>query len=142
MAARTPAASSPGVARSMRANRRTDTKPERRLRSALHQRGLRFRKDLRLNAGGRKVRPDIVFTRRRVAVFVDGCFWHRCPIHGRWPQRNASYWNEKFGRNVARDQADTLALEGAGWSVLRIWEHVSTTEAADLIESSVNPVPH
>ena len=108
----------------------------------LHQRGLRFRKDLRLNAGGRKVRPDIVFTRRKVAVFVDGCFWHRCPIHGRWPQRNATYWNEKFGRNVARDQADTLALKGAGWSVLRIWEHVSTAEAADLIESSVNAVPH
>ena len=87
-----PTPSSAAASATMRANRRRDTTPERILRSALHRLGWRFRVDLPVEVGGRRVRPDIVFTRRRVAVFVDGCFWHACPEHGQQPTANASYW--------------------------------------------------
>jgi DNA mismatch endonuclease (patch repair protein) len=114
----------------MRAIRRTNTKPETALRSALHRRGLRFRKDLRLDlAAGARVRPDIVFTARRVAVFVDGCFWHACPEHGRDPAANEWYWAPKLRRNVERDRAGDAALAEAGWRVVRIWEHVPLDDA-------------
>jgi DNA mismatch endonuclease (patch repair protein) len=117
----------------MQANRRSDTDPERRLRSALHARGLRFRKDFRLSAAGRPVRPDIVFTRSRVAVFVDGCFWHRCPVHATDPRANAAFWERKFERNVERDGADNAALVAAGWSVVRVWEHEDPEVAAERV---------
>ena len=117
----------------MQANRRSDTNPERRLRSALHARGLRFRKDFRLSAAGRPVRPDIVFTRSRVAVFVDGCFWHRCPVHATDPRANAAFWERKFERNVERDGADNAALVAAGWSVVRVWEHEDPEVAAERV---------
>ncbi len=117
----------------MQANRRAETKPERQLRSALHARGLRFRKDLRFRAAGRAVRPDIVFTRSRVAVFVDGCYWHRCPVHATYPRRNAAFWEGKFQRNLKRDAADNAALVAAGWSVVRVWEHETPQMAADRV---------
>jgi DNA mismatch endonuclease (patch repair protein) len=121
----------------MQANRRTDTGPERLLRSALHARGLRYRKDRRIDAAGRRVRPDLVFGPSRVAVFVDGCFWHRCPIHSTHPVSNAKYWQAKFDRNVERDRADDAALRAAGWTVLRVWEHEDPFEAAMRIETTV-----
>lgn len=109
----------------MQANRRADTKPEVALRKALHRLGYRYRKDLRLTLDdGVKVRPDVVFTARKVAVFVDGCFWHVCPDHGRQPTSNEWYWTPKLRRNVERDRLVTVALEHAGWRVVRIWEHV------------------
>jgi DNA mismatch endonuclease, patch repair protein len=117
----------------MQANHRTETRPERLLRSALHARGYRFRKDRRVQAGGRWVRPDIVFGTVRVAVFVDGCFWHRCPIHSKRPRKNAAYWQVKFARNVARDEADAAALADAGWAVVRVWEHDEPEMAAERI---------
>jgi len=87
-------------------------------------------------------RPDFVFHKDRVAVFVDGCFWHGCPQHGRKPDSNKRYWNAKIARNKARDRAVTRALKSAGWRVLRIWEHelrvrnrVSRRVAAALAES-------
>ena len=107
----------------MRANRRSDTKPELALRRALHRRGYRFRKDYRLDLEGARVRPDIAFTARRVAVFVDGCFWHACPDHGSKPAANVWYWEPKLRRNVERDRAADAALAAAGWDVVRIWEH-------------------
>ena len=108
----------------MRANRRTDTKPEIVLRRALHRQGYRFRKDYRLDlSGGTRVRPDIAFTARRVAVFVDGCFWHACPEHGTKPANNVWYWEPKLRRNVERDRAADAALAADGWDVVRIWEH-------------------
>ncbi len=107
----------------MRANRRTDTKPELALRSALHRRGYRFRKDFRLDLDSARVRPDIAFTARRVAVFVDGCFWHVCPEHGRDPRVNEWYWAPKLRRNMERDRAADAALDAAGWRVIRVWEH-------------------
>lgn len=114
----------------MRAIRRANTKPELALRSALHRQGYRFRKDLRLDlAGGVRVRPDIAFTARRVAVFVDGCFWHACPEHGGRPAVNQSYWEPKLRRNVERDRAADAALAAAGWRVVRVWEHVPLADA-------------
>jgi DNA mismatch endonuclease (patch repair protein) len=70
-----------------------------------------------------RIRPDFVFAVRRLAVFVDGCFWHGCPLHGTWPRGNAAFWREKFRRNRARDRRDTRRLRRAGWRVLRLWEH-------------------
>lgn len=121
----------------MSANRRTNTKPELALRSALHGRGYRFRKDLRVEVPGVKVRPDIVFTRLRVAVFVDGCFWHACPEHGRAPTHNEWYWSPKLQRNVARDEKVTESLESAGWRVIRVWEHVAVDEAVTHVEAAL-----
>lgn len=68
-------------------------------------------------------RPDFVFRRERVCVFVDGCFWHGCPRHATWPQQNGAFWREKILRNRARDRRVTRELRAAGWSVVRIWEH-------------------
>lgn len=130
-----PAPSSPGAHATMRANRRRDTTVERTLRSALHRRGWRFRVDLPVETDDRRVRPDIVFTRRRVAVFTDGCFWHACPIHGQRPQANAAYWEPKLRRNIERDRLDTESLERAGWTVVRVWEHEPVREAIEAIEA-------
>ncbi|UGT64897.1 very short patch repair endonuclease [Nocardia asteroides] len=113
----------------MQANRRTDTKPEIALRKALHHLGYRYRKDLRLDLGEVKVRPDIVFTARKLAVFVDGCFWHACPVHGRRPTTNEWYWSPKLQRNIDRDQRVSGALRAAGWRVVRIWEHEPLPDA-------------
>jgi DNA mismatch endonuclease (patch repair protein) len=118
----------------MRANRRTDTKPELALRSALHRMGYRFRKDHRLDLnGGARVRPDIAFTARKVAVFVDGCFWHACPEHGRNPAVNEWYWAPKLRRNIERDRAADAALAAAGWQVVRVWEHQPLAAAVDAV---------
>lgn len=119
----------PGRSRNMAAIRRTDTKPEVALRSALHSAGYRFRKDYPLRLAGRLVRPDIAFTRAKVAVFVDGCFWHCCPLHGRQPTSNTGYWSPKLQGNVDRDRLQTELLEANGWRVVRVWSHESTEYA-------------
>jgi DNA mismatch endonuclease (patch repair protein) len=128
-----PPASSPAVSAVMRGNRGRDTKPETALRSELHRRGLRFRKHVRL-AGAV---PDVAFPRCRVAVFVDGCFWHGCPEHFRPAIRNTEYWSTKISRNRARDERVNRALEEAGWTVIRVWEHEDVSEAAQLIDAVV-----
>lgn len=127
----------PGRSRNMAAIKRTDTKPELALRSELHRRGLRFRKDYRLDLGGVRPRPDLVFTKARVAVFVDGCFWHQCPEHSKPPAQNTGYWSPKLARNVERDRLYDEALTAAGWTVVRLWEHVPITEAAQLVQDAV-----
>jgi len=121
----------------MRSNRRRDTRPERRLRSALHARGWRFRVDLVIPVGDGKPRPDVAFTRWGVAVFVDGCFWHCCPVHGRPPISNGAYWRPKLARNVERDRLDTQRLEAAGWTVVRLWEHVPLQEGIERVERAL-----
>jgi DNA mismatch endonuclease (patch repair protein) len=130
-----PKPTSPEVSARMRRNPRRDTRPEVALRSELHRRGLRFRKDLPLRAPGRVVRPDVAFTRARVAIFVDGCFWHVCPVHGNQPRVNTDYWRPKLARNVARDRAVDSALQAAGWRVLRAWEHEPPASVADRVEA-------
>ena len=132
-----PNASDPGRAANMRGNRRTDTKPEIALRSALHAMGYRYRKDFRLDLPLRRVRPDIAFTGRKVAVFVDGCFWHACPEHGSKPKSNEWYWSPKLVKNVERDRAGDEALRQAGWTVVRLWEHVPLPDAVELVVSAV-----
>jgi DNA mismatch endonuclease (patch repair protein) len=107
----------------MRANRKADTGPERRLRSEMHQLGLRYRVGVSLLAGAARVRPDVVFTRAAVVLFVDGCYWHSCPEHGTSPRSNAAYWLPKLARNVERDRDNDAALAAAGWRVVRVWEH-------------------
>ena len=125
----------------MRANRRRDTKPELALRRALHRQGYRFRKDYRLDLDGARVRPDIAFTARRVAVFVDGCFWHACPDHGSKPAANVWYWEPKLRRNVERDRAADAALAAAGWDVVRIWEHEPLEAAVTAVLAALAPRP-
>jgi DNA mismatch endonuclease (patch repair protein) len=127
-------ATSPGRSRNMAANRRTDTKPEIAVRSALHRRGHRFRKDHRISLGGVTPRPDIVFTRAKVAVFIDGCFWHACAQHSRPPRQNTAYWGPKLQGNIDRDARHDRVLHDAGWMVLRIWEHEPVKTAVERIE--------
>lgn len=120
----------------MQGNRGADTRPEVALRSALHRRGLRFLKNAPPVPGVR-CRADIVLRGPRVAVFCDGCFWHRCPDHGRLPRANEAYWQAKLDRNVQRDRQNDGALKEAGWHVVRVWEHESPAVAAAHIESVV-----
>jgi DNA mismatch endonuclease (patch repair protein) len=132
-----PFTADPGRAANMRGNRRADTKPELALRAALHAKGYRYRKDFRLDLPLRRVRPDIAFTSRKVAVFVDGCFWHACPDHGSKPKNNDWYWSPKLAKNVERDRAADEALAQAGWTVVRLWEHVPLIEAIDTVVAAV-----
>jgi DNA mismatch endonuclease, patch repair protein len=119
-----------------RGNRRSDTRPEIALRSALHLRGLRFRKDYPIRAPLRRpIRADIAFTRWRLAVFIDGCFWHRCPQHCVAPKTNVDYWIPKLEANASRDLVVTQTLVNEGWRVIRVWEHSSVGEAAQAVES-------
>ncbi|HKG38389.1 MAG TPA: very short patch repair endonuclease [Conexibacter sp.] len=131
-----PPASSPAARAVMQANRATDTRPEVALRSALHRRGLRFRKNARPAAAVR-CRADVVFPTARVVVFVDGCFWHRCPQHGTSPSTNSAYWQAKLDRNVARDRRNEEGLAACGWTVIRVWEHEGPERAAARVEQVV-----
>lgn len=137
-----PQASSPAAHNRMVANRGRDTKPERLLRSALHRMGLRFRIDVSPLKGQRR-RADIVFRRAKVAVFVDGCFWHGCPIHGTRSKSNSEFWSNKIRTNQSRDKATNLQLEAEGWLPVRVWEHEPVEEAATriaaIIHSRVKP---
>ncbi len=132
-----PTPSSTAVTALMKGNRRADTKPEQRLRSQLHRDGLRFRKDLLIRTGEVKVKPDLVFSRHRVAVFVDGCFWHGCPDHGRQPRANPEYWGPKLRRNADRDARVDSALREDGWAVVRVWEHEDPVKATNLVKAAL-----
>jgi len=117
----------------MRAVRRTHTEAEWAIRRELFSRGRRYRVD-RQPVPTVRTRADLVFPRQRLAVYVDGCFWHRCPLHGTEPKTNAEWWKEKLDANVARDRSTDAALAAAGWRVLRVWEHESPLEVVDEIE--------
>jgi DNA mismatch endonuclease (patch repair protein) len=120
----------------MRGNAAPSTSPEARLRSALHRAGLRFRKHVRADASIR-CRPDVIFRTERIAVFVDGCFWHGCPKHFRPPRTNATYWNAKITRNQARDRQHDEQLSAAGWKVIRVWEHDAVNVMVTQIRAAV-----
>jgi DNA mismatch endonuclease, patch repair protein len=106
---------------------RSESSPEIALRAELHRRGLRFRKHL-APLRGLRCKPDIVFTRKHLAVFVDGCFWHRCPQHSSKPKANGEWWRRKLDANVLRDRRNDAVLREAGWHVLRLWTHESIDE--------------
>lgn len=130
-----PGASSPEIERRMKSQQRRDTKPEATLRSELWRRGLRYRVDFK--AVGRRRRVDIAFTRAKVAVFVDGCFWHRCPLHGSLPKANHAWWRQKLEANERRDRDTDRELIEAHWLIIRVWEHEDPMEAADRVEAAV-----
>jgi DNA mismatch endonuclease (patch repair protein) len=118
---------------------RRDTPCELALRSAVHRLGLRFRVDWPLP--GTRRRADLAFVTARVAVFVDGCFWHGCPVHATWPKANAAWWRAKLAGNVARDRDTDARLRRAGWRVLRFWEHADMAAAARRVERAVRRCP-
>jgi DNA mismatch endonuclease (patch repair protein) len=118
-----------------------DNQQERALRSKLHMRGLRFRVHARVLEQSRRT-IDIAFPARRVAIFVDGCFWHGCPIHGTSPKNNAAWWRAKIDANIARDRDTDARLRKAGWIVVRVWEHEDLLAAANRIESEVRAKAH
>jgi DNA mismatch endonuclease (patch repair protein) len=120
----------------MQSNRGVDTGPELALRSALHRRGHRFRINYRPLASVRRT-VDIAFPRRRVAVLIDGCFWHGCPQHRTVPKANREYWEPKLSRNIERDRETDRSLNDAGWTVVRVWEHVAVEEAVELVEAGL-----
>lgn len=121
----------------MVSNKRVDTSPEKALRSALFKAGIRFRKDYRIDCPGLRVRADVAIVGSRIAVFIDGCFWHRCPKHGTDPKTNADFWAVKLDRNVARDRRVDTALTENGWTVLRSWEHEPPSDAVDRVLDAV-----
>ncbi|MFE2523492.1 very short patch repair endonuclease [Streptomyces sp. NPDC059382] len=121
--------STPDVRARMSRQKSKDTKIEVALRKALHASGLRFRVHGRPVKGVRR-EADIVFGPARVAVFVDGCFWHGCPEHATWPRRNAEFWRAKIEGNRARDRDTDARLAEAGWLAVRVWEHEPPAESA------------
>lgn len=127
-----PAPSSKAAASRMRAAVPRDTAAELALRAALDRLELTYAIDQCVLPGIRS-RADIVFAPERVAVFVDGCFWHGCPVHGTWPKHNAKFWREKIETNRRRDADTDHRLEAANWRVIRVWEHEDSDEAADRI---------
>lgn len=128
---RRPAALSEQVSAQMRRMPRSATKPELALRRVLHARGLRFRINRRDLPGT----PDIVLTRARIAVFVDGCYWHSCPEHGCTPRNNREWWSVKLRRNVQRDREKDAVLQALGWLPLHFWEHEPVDAVAATVEA-------
>ncbi len=131
----------------MQSNRSRDTTPEMALRSALHRRGLRFRKHVR-PIPGLACTVDVLFPTERLAVFIDGCYWHSCPEHASFPITNGAWWRAKLAATRERDQRNTQTLKNAGWTVLRIWEHedvevaaVHVTEVLQRIRKAPEPRP-
>lgn len=120
----------------MEAQPSRDTSPELELRSELHGRGLRYRVHDRPIDGLRR-EADVVFRGPKVAVYVDGCFWHGCPEHGSTPKSNRDFWREKIQRNKERDRDTVERLEEEGWVAVRVWEHEDPVEAADRVEDVV-----
>jgi DNA mismatch endonuclease, patch repair protein len=116
--------------------RRSSTSPEVALRQELHRRGLRYRVQLKVPGNNRRT-IDIAFTRARLAVFVDGCFWHGCPKHGNMPMTNSAWWEWKLARNQNRDRDTDRLLSEAGWEVLRVWEHEPPAVAADSVQAAL-----
>jgi len=108
-----------------------DTGPELMLRHALWHQGLRYRVNNSVTG-----HPDIVFKKYRVAIFVDGCFWHGCPIHATWPKSNSEFWRNKILRNIKRDYEVTKLLKKEGWNVLRYWEHEIKSDL-DLVVNNI-----
>jgi len=133
---RAPRASSAVVRRVMQANTGRETRPEQIVRSFLHRRGLRFRKDLR-PIQALRCAADVVLPRVKVCIFIDGCFWHGCPKHFHVPATNSEWWAEKIEANRIRDRRNNKILKRNGWLVIRLWEHQITPTALRRLESKI-----
>ena len=120
----------------MQAQRRAGTNPELQLRRELHSRGMRYRLGVKV-PGNRRRTIDIAFANLRIAVFVDGCFWHACPVHSVPVKNNSAWWAQKLQANVARDRSTDDMLRAQGWEVLRVWEHDAPQVAADRVQMTV-----
>ena len=129
-------AGAPAIRSKMQAQRSRDTAAELAVRRAVHARGLRYRVDEAPVPGFRR-RADLVFRPIKLAVYIDGCFWHACPEHATWPRTNRSWWRAKLGRNQQRDRETDRRLADEGWTVLRLWEHEPAAEAADRVARTV-----
>lgn len=132
-----PGAISQGLSERMSRAARRDTAPELALRQELHRRGRRYGVVVRVPGRNRRT-IDIAFTKAKLAVFVDGCFWHGCPRHGTKPTHNSEWWVTKLAANEGRDRDTDEHLAAEGWAVLRIWEHVPSTAAADQVEAALD----
>lgn len=133
-----PHPSSPEATTKMVANRGKNTTPELRLRSRLHREGLRYRVHLPVRVDARRpVSIDVAFPKLKLAVFIDGCFWHGCREHRTVPKANGAYWGPKLTKNVERDLETTARLEQAGWTVRRYWEHDDPRDVAALVANTV-----
>ncbi|MEU6853000.1 very short patch repair endonuclease [Actinacidiphila alni] len=130
-------ASSESRRRNMQAIRSRDTAPEWLVRRLVHAQGLRYRVAARPLPGLRRT-ADMVFRPTKVAVFIDGCYWHGCPEHYVSPKTNPGYWSEKVAKNMARDRDTNERLSEAGWTVLRFWEHESPDTCALTIAATVD----
>ncbi|WP_241662319.1 MULTISPECIES: very short patch repair endonuclease [unclassified Streptomyces] len=128
--------SSPAVSARMSRQSSRDTAPELAVRKLLHAAGLRYRVNVAVPGMPRRT-IDIVFTKAKIAVFMDGCFWHGCPEHATHPRANAEWWRVKLDKNMARDVETTDHLTAQGWTVLRFWEHESTEDVANRIAALV-----
>lgn len=120
----------------MQSNKGRDTRPELALRSAVHRLGLRYRVSMRPLKAVRRT-ADLCFSKAKVAVFLDGCFWHGCPVHHTKAKTNADYWADKVTNNRRRDAETDRVLAEAGWTVVRVWEHESPVEAAGRVADVV-----
>ena len=128
--------SSQQASRRMAKVRQKDTGTEMALRKELHRRGLRYRVDYTVLKQPRRV-ADVAFPGLKIAIFVDGCFWHGCPVHATWPKQNAEFWRQKIEMNRLRDVDTNSRLLDIGWTVLRFWEHEPPIEAADAVAQAV-----
>jgi len=117
--------------------RQTGTKAEMALRKVLHRLGLRYRVNYQVLKRPRRV-ADLAFTKLKIAVFVDGCFWHGCPEHASWPKSNSEFWLQKIEANRARDADTDAKLKEIGWTVIRIWEHECPEMAANAIKTIID----
>jgi DNA mismatch endonuclease (patch repair protein) len=122
----------------MQSNKGRDTRPELAVRRAVHALGLRYRVGMRPLPKLRRT-ADLVFTRAKVAVFIDGCFWHGCPTHHTVAATNAAFWAEKVRRTRERDNETDQHLAEQGWTVVRVWEHDDPLEVAARIRSIIRP---
>ncbi|USX48094.1 very short patch repair endonuclease [Lentzea sp. HUAS12] len=134
-----PPATSEATSKVMRRTRRTGTAPELAVRRALHRRGLRYLVDVAAPGTNRRRRVDVLLRGARIALFVDGCFWHSCPEHGQLPKANREWWRVKLHGVVVRDRDTDAQLTAAGWRVVRVWEHEDPEDVADRIVELVSP---
>lgn len=137
MAEERPSASSEIVLARMKRQARENTRPELLVRRALHSAGFRYRVHYPVPGKPRR-KIDIAFTRAKVAVFIDGCFWHGCPIHSTLPNANAEWWRDKISANRRRDLNTNGLLREAGWLALRFWEHENAMDAASAVRRAVD----